>query len=216
MQRIIEDLTGAIASDEPMRGYLDQHSGLRWVEEYPVAVVHEKRRVKEGNACDWMEKEGLFDVTGSTPHLYDDRMIKQLNLHAPSYLKKVSWIALEGSAEKQYRFEEKRPLDYWKKLVDPGNLKAVVEVSTYGTEDICQIETDLRNLMRSSKEVPTLRNLGYAWIVKVSKNKDIEPLIRHYFGENHKVMSRDEDMVHIGWRESLNEINMRYFLCSVS
>ena len=214
MQDIIDALMSAISSEGSMLHFLNQNSFYAWSEHYPVAVVHVKRRIDDEKVVSWMEGEGMLDKDGFTPQAYSDDMISQIRTYAPAYLKEVSMMCLEGSNKTPYLFKEKRPHDYWKKIEDPGNLKAVVEISHYEKEDICQIESDLRDLMRSSKEVPVLKELGFVWVVSVPL--DIEKLLKHYFPEKYKKITKHGYTVYIGWSDRLNEVNMRYFVCPVA
>lgn len=214
MQDIINTLMNALSSEGSMSHFLNQNSSYSWSEHYPVAVVHDKKRIKELQAVFWMESEGMLDKDGFTSQAYSEDMISKIRTHAPAYLKQVSMMCLEGTNKTPYLFKEKQPHDYWKKIEDPGNLKAVVEISHYETEDICQIESDLRDLMRSSKEVPVLKELGFVWVVSVPL--DIEKLLKHYFPEKYKKVTKHEHTVYIGWSDRLNEVNMRYFVCPVA
>ncbi|MDM5271808.1 hypothetical protein PGH07_06435 [Sulfurovum sp. zt1-1] len=216
MQDIIDALMNALSTEGSMFHVLNQNSSYVWHENYPVAVVHEKRRINDEKVISWMESEGMLDKDGFTPQEYSEHTISLMRNHAPDYLKEVSIMCLDGINKSSYLFKEKRPHDYWKKIENPGNLKAVVEISQYQEEDICKIESELRDLMRSSKEVPVLKKLGFVWMVSVPVSLDIEKLLSHYFLDKYKKVTKNEHTVYIGWSDSLNEVNMRYFVCPVA
>lgn len=215
MQEIIAALKDALVSKGEMLVFLNQNSSFTWHENYPVAVVHDKKRIKDEKVVSWMESRGMLDSDGLTPQTYDEHTIGLLHEHASAYLKQVSVMCLEGINKTPYHFREKRPHDYWKKIENPGNLKAVVEISQYENTDICQIESHLRDLMRSSKEVPVLKELGFVWVVRTDTTIDIEKLLRHYFPERYEIVRDNEETIYIGWSDTLREVNMRYFVCPV-
>ncbi|MFT7879583.1 MAG: hypothetical protein ABXS91_04230 [Sulfurimonas sp.] len=213
MQEIITALKNALFSEDSLLGHLNQNSSYLWLEKYPVAVVHDKKRIKDEKIISWMEREGILDKNGLTLKEYDSQTISLMEKYVPATLKQVSLICLEGKNRMPYRFKEKRTYDYWKKIENPGNLKVVVEISHTEQRDICQIELELRDLMRSSKEVPVLKALGFVWVVYVPKAVDLKKLLRHYFSDNYEVLTSREHSVYIGWSDRLGEVNMRDFVC---
>jgi hypothetical protein len=100
---------------------------------------------------------------------------------------------------------------------NPGNFKSVIELSIYNEDkDICEIELDLRDLMRSSKEVPSLKEIGFVWIAIVPSSMDIKKLFTHYFQQKFEIVANKDHITYIGWSDSLKEVNMRYFVCPVA
>lgn len=214
MKNIIETLKSAALNRDTMMNNLEKDNMFFWKENYPVAVVHGKERIKEHDVLASLRNKGFIDSNGYTPSVYDEAMIETFESLAPSYVKKVSFMCFGSSVKNGYTFEEKRPGDYWKKVVNPGNFKAVVEYSEYtDNEDICEIEADLRDLMRSSKEVTSLKPLPFIWVVKVSGDVDIGKIMNHYYGTNFESLKHEDETIYIGWGEKLKEINMRYFVC---
>ena len=214
MKKIIETLTKALHSDKPLIESLNQTSKLIWQENYPVAVVHEKKRIKEQEIIASLEGAELFDSNDLTPTRYNDTMIDFFRLNAPKYLKQISIMCLEDKVSSSYTFNEKRPHDYWKKVENSDNFKVAIEISTYTeVKDICQIESELRNIMRSSKEVPSVKAIGFVWIAMVPDSVDIRELLQHYFKDNHKEIAHNGQIIYIGWSNTLKEVNMRYFVC---
>lgn len=214
MKNIVDELKNAVSKSDTMMKNLEKNSTFFWKENYPVAVVHGKERIKQSGILEGLQNKGFLDSHGYTPSVYDESMIQTFEALAPSYIKKVSFMCFGSSVKNGYIFEEKRSGDYWKKVVNPGNFKAVVEYSEYTkNEDICEIESDLRDLMRSSKEVTSLKHLPFIWVVKVSANVDIEKIMHHYYGTNFESVNHDDETIFIGWGETLKEVNMRYFVC---
>ena len=214
MQTLIQTLKKALT--QPGTFMKNLHSGGEYYfrEEYPVAVVHHRKRVKEEEIASCLKNKGFLDAEGYTPNDYDEPMLISFQGCASMYVKKVSLICCSSKVEERYTFQEKRPGDYWKKIVDPGSFEAVIEYSEYKDgEDICKIEFELRELMRSSKEVPSLKVLPYVWVVKVSSSVNISKIMKHYFGENYEVMEEKVEVMAIGWSDTLQEVNMRYFVC---
>jgi len=214
MQTLIETLKKALTQSGTLMQNIRSEGAYYFREAYPVAVVHHQKRVKEEEIVSCLQNEGFLDADGYTPNNFDEQMIKTFASCAEAYVKKVSLICCSSKVEEKYTFQEKRPGDYWKKIVDPGNFEAVIEYSQYNNgEDICKIEFELRELMRSSKEVPSLKVLPYVWVVKVAKNVAILKLMQHYFGENYELVANGEETMAIGWSQTLQEVNMRYFIC---
>ncbi len=71
----------------------------------------------------------------------------------------------------------------------------------------------MRDLMRSSKEIPSLKAIGFVWIVVVPKGYEIDRLLEHYFPEEWMRIEEASHTVYLGWHEKLGEVNMRYFIC---
>jgi len=44
----------------------------------------------------------------------------------------------------------------------------------------------------------------------------IDAVMTHYFGENVTRVERADRVYHIGWNDTLKDINMRYFVCPPS
>jgi hypothetical protein len=70
-----------------------------------------------------------------------------------------------------------------------------------------------RDLMRSRKEVPTVANLGFVWVVRVSPIDNLDAIFQLYFKEDYITLSQDEAKYYLGWSENLKEMDMRNFVC---
>lgn len=214
MQTLIDTLKNALAQPDTFMKNIRSEGEYYFKTDYPVAVVHQQKRVKEEEIVDCLKNEGYLDADGYTPNDYNEQMLTIFRSCASQYVKKVSLMCFSSQVEDRYTFQEKRPGDYWKKIVDPGSFKAVIEYSEYNNgEDICKIEFELRELMRSSKEVPSLKVLPYIWTVRVSTDVNISEIIQHYFGENFELIEGDNETMAIAWSKTLQEVNMRYFVC---
>jgi len=214
MQTLIQTLKNALTQSDSFMQNLHSGGAYYFSEAYPVAVVHHRKRVKEEEIASCLKNKGFLNAEGYTPCDYDESMLTSFHACAGKYVKKVSLLCTSSEITDKYTFQEKRPGDYWKKIVDPGNFVAVIEYSEYKEgEDICKIEFALRELMRSSKEVPSLKVLPYVWVVKVSTDVNISKILQHYFGESFEVIEGEAETMAIGWSATLQEVNMRYFVC---
>jgi len=214
MTKIIDELKDALTSNKLLIKSLNDKSSFSWQEDYPVAVVHESVRIKEKDIVESLKQVGLLNSQGFSLNHYTDEIITLLDSSAPQYIKKISIMCLKGETHTTYTFKEKRPHDYWKKVENPGNFQAVIELSSYDTsKDICQIESELRDIMRSSKEVPSVKKIAFIWIVTVPRSIDLSRLLKHYFMEKYEIIQKEDQTIYMGWSDTLGEVNMRYFVC---
>lgn len=214
MLEIIDEIKVALKTNKSLIEGLNKKSFLCWQEDYPVAVVHESVRIKEKDIVESLRDKELLNSKGFSPNRYTDEMITILDSSAPRYIKKVDIMCLKGETHTSYTFNEKRPHDYWKKVENPGDFQSVIELSNYdANKDICQIESELRDIMRSSKEVPSVKEIGFIWVATVPKSIDLNRLLKHYFIEKYEIIQKEDQTIYIGWSDTLKEVNMRYFVC---
>lgn len=214
MTKIIEELKDTLKTNKPLIEGLNLKSSFSWQENYPVAVVHESVRIKEKDIVESLIDKELLNSNGFSPNEYTNETISLLDSCAPKYIKKVSIMCVTGEAHTSYSFKEKRPHDYWKKVENPGSFQAVIELSNYDkNKDICQIESELRDIMRSSKEVPSVKGIGFIWVATVPGSIDLNKLLKHYFMEKNEIIEKEDQTIYIGWSDTLGEVNMRYFVC---
>lgn len=190
---------------------LDVDSYLHWKAHFPVAVVHHKIRVDEATAS-VLEKEGVLDDEGFTQSEYSIEKLQELAKEVPNAFKEVGALCIAKESDR-YRYAPKHPADKWKKVLDSGSFKAVVEVSICEGEAVCTIESKLRDLIRSSKEVPSLKPVGFVWVAVVPKTEQIGELLTHYFGNCFLNVDCGDRHVYIAWSEMLGSIDMRHFIC---
>ncbi len=190
---------------------LDVDSHLHWKAHFPVAIVHHKSRVDEATAL-VLEREGVLDDEGFTRSEYSFEELQELSKEATNAFKQVGALCIAKESD-SYRYAPKRPADKWKKVLDNGSFTAVVEVGVYDGESLCEIETKLRDLMRSSKEVPSLKPIGFVWVAALPKEESIDQLLTHYFGNCFLDVDCGDRHVYIGWNDTLSGVDMRHFVC---
>ncbi|HIP19142.1 MAG TPA: hypothetical protein EYG78_07390 [Sulfurovum sp.] len=214
MKSLIETLKRSLQQEGDLLSVLEHADANCWQADYPVAVVHEERRVKETECVTALKEHHLLDSHGLSPQLWNAQKIDLLKTLAPKYLKKVSMLVHKGNAHDHFMFQEKRAQDYWKKVVDDGSFEAVVEHSVYAEDaELCSIESDLRDLMRSSKEVPALKEIGFIWLVEAPLHLEMDRILAHYYQKNWKMVIAGQKTVYIGWHNRLGSVDMRHFVC---
>lgn len=186
-----------------------QNSDIIWKTNYPIAVVHSQAQFKNKDDAEFFEKQHLFDQEGHTPTSYDNETFKLLLANASSSLKNATLLALKEEPTTTIHYLPKRPNDYWKKIQEVEHIHASFDFSIFAQEDdICKVEFELREVIRARKEVHALKEVGFIWMAIT--DKDVSKVFEHYFGQNYTLV---DGKYHIGWSETLKEINMRYFVC---
>ena len=214
VEKLIDIIKKTISNTKDFMPALEKNSDLCWQAAYPVAVVHSQNRVKEPEILAAMKEKNLIDEDGFTPQSWSAERIDELKSIAPRYLKSVSILVHQGDPHTSFLFQEKRAGDYWKKISDDGSFVATLEYSQYGPgTDICRIETDLRNLMRSSKEVPSLKEIGYIWVVEAPMELELDMVLTQYYQKNWLMVVAQGRVVYIGWHERLGSVDMKRFVC---
>jgi len=210
MNAIIQELKNSYILDEA----LDTNSNLYHSKNHPIKVVHEKTRVKEENILKELQSRNFFDENGFSKNTLSKNEVIYLEKNVAEYIQTVSYALSPTPFQEHYTFKEKFPHDRWKKIVNNDNITAIIEESSFNdSQDICKIETQLRDIMRSRKEVPALKPIGFIWLASVAKNIDITPIMQHYFLKDFIVFKKNENNIYIGWNKKLQNINMRYFVC---
>jgi len=213
MKTIIKNLKDALRNNQLVQKYLNSHSRYSWQENYPIAIVHEQTRVKDPALLAKMDDAYFFGDDGFSQEMYTPKGIEFLNTHAPSYIKNASFLCFKGELAHACTFKEKFTHDKWKKVLNTQGFQATIEVSSFSLQDsIKTIETKLRDLMRSRKEIPSLKKIGFVWIAQVPKSTDLTDIMEHYFLENYEVLENEETRTYIAWNKTLNDINLRYFV----
>ncbi|QOP41014.1 hypothetical protein [Sulfurimonas marina] len=203
MEKIIKYIKETLFSDED----------LSYIENYPIKIVHDQTRVKEDNVLETLQEIEFFDQEGFSNDTHTDKTIKFLHTNAPEYIQSVSFGISTKSTYTNFTFSEKYPQDRWKKIIDDEDLQAVIEISYFSDfDEEHEIETVLRDIMRSRKEVPLLKTKSFIWIADVTDNHDLTKIMKHYFQNNFTSMKTDEKTIFIGWNKQLQDINMRSFV----
>ena len=143
---------------------------------YPVAIVHEQKRMTEASAHTFFQDHGLLDNDGFTPCEYTKKQLQELTMHVPQYIQNVNFIISKTKSVPHPLFFNKFKHDYWKKIQSVDGLEVLVDVSTLTTHtNQCDAEATLRAIIRKRKEVHQLKKLTFVWIVEiVGENSDIE------------------------------------------
>jgi hypothetical protein len=111
-------------------------------------------------------------------------------------------------------FKVKREKDFWKKLEPRDDYKVVVECSLFSRDvALCEVETVGRDIMRSRKEVPSVAEKGFVWVVHIGPQENIDSLFQLYFKEDYITLNQDEAKYYIGWTDNLKSLDMRNFIC---
>ncbi len=214
MKKIISDIHNGIQNSRKTIEFLQNNSKWTWIGDYPVSVVNEVTRVKDEATLKQLEAINFFDENGFSKHSYTKDETKHLKKNAPTAIKTAYLLCLKKQRSGDFNFLEKFPHDRWKKVTDEeDNFEALVEFSKFTTDDDSKtIETALRDIMRSSKEIPSLKRIGFVWIVTLPKTTNIVDILEHYFGDNHIFVEAGRKITYIAWGDTLANINMRYFV----
>ena len=214
MNRIICDIHNAEQNSRKTVKFLTENSSYSWIGEYPVALVNEKTRITDKETLTRLEEIVFFDEQGFSKSSYTKKEISFLKENTPEALKTSYCICLKKPQADSYTFKEKFEHDRWKKIQDDSfNMEAFVESSKFSDADDSEtIETHLRDIMRSAKEIPALKAIGFVWIVTIPKATKVIDILEHYFGDNHIFIEKGRKITYIAWDERLANINMRYFV----
>lgn len=194
---------------------LFDESNYGWVKDYPVALVHERTRIKDPSTLAFFTQNDLIDKEGFTPCTYDDTQIQKIVRYAPSYIQRVNYIVAQTKTIPRPLFFNKFKHDYWKKIQSVEGLEAVIDVTVLeGHASACEAEETLRAIIRKRKEVHQLKKLTFVWIVETEGNpENIEAVLKHYFEEEYTLIQNADKTYCMGWSKPLQSINMRYFVC---
>ena len=213
MKKIISDIHNALQNSRKTLEFLKKNSKWYWVGNYPIAIINEKIRVKDEESLKKLNEINFFDTQGFSKNSYTKEEITYLRENIPSAMKSAYLLCLKKQSTDSYNFIEKFQHDRWKKVTDDDNFEAFVESSKFVDSDTSQtIETELRDIMRSRKEIPSLKNIGFVWVVTLPITTKVEDILNHYFLDNHIYIEKGRKIVYIAWADKLAEINMRYFV----
>ncbi|MDD2790382.1 MAG: hypothetical protein PHU40_06915 [Sulfurimonas sp.] len=213
MKKIICDIHNGVQNSRKTIEFLTQNSSWTWIGEYPIAVINEITRVKDEESLKNLEKINFFNEQGFSKNSYTKKELDYLTQNIPSSIKTAYCLCLKKRPTNDYIFSEKFAHDRWKKIQDEGIFEALVESSKFLDSDNSRvIETELRDIMRSAKEIPSLKTIGFVWIVTVPNSTKIEDILQHYFLDNHIYVEKGRKTTYIAWGERLVDINMRYFV----
>jgi hypothetical protein len=213
MKKIISDIHNAEQNSRKTIEFLTKNSAWTWIGNYPIALVNEITRVKDEKSLKDLEQINFFDTDGFSKNSYTKKELDYLTHNVPSAIKTTYCICLNKKQSSDYIFKNKFPHDRWKKVTDEQNFAAFVESSKFSDADSSKvIETALRDIMRSAKEIPSLKATGFVWIVTVPQTVQIETILEHYFLDNYIFIPKGHKFTYIAWADKLADINMRYFV----
>ncbi len=185
------------------------------VKDYPVAIVHESKRIKEKEMQEYFTSNYLLNEEGFSYEEYGKDDLEHMIHHAPNYIQTVGFMLSTSKEMPHPTFFNKFKGDYWKKIQSVEGLEAVIDMSTLTEEaSSCEVEDELRSIIRKRKEVHQLKKLGFVWIVEVNgENRNVTTVMKHYFNANNLTVKNGRKTYYVGWSIPLKDINMRYFVC---
>lgn len=213
MKKIISDIHNGVQNSRKTIEFLTKNSSWTWVGNYPIAVVNEITRIKDEESLKNLENINFFNAEGFSKNTYTKKEVEYLTQSVPTAIKTAYCLCLKKKDNTDYNFKEKFQHDRWKKVTDEDNFVALVEFSKFTDVDTSEVmETALRDIMRSAKEIPSLKAIGFSWIVTLPKTSHIEDILNHYFLDNHIFVEQGRKITYIAWADKLADINMRYFV----
>ena len=214
MKTIVRDIHNAVQNSRNTIEFLLTQTSRNWLDNFPVALIHDKNRITDATELTELQTLHFFNADGFSKENYTTEELRKLQEMTPYVTKNAYCICLKKDAPKTFSFKEKYHKDKWKKVQDVDhNFDALVEFSKFSNEDTSvTIETQIRDIMRSAKEIPSLKATGFIWILSVPKTTYVRDILEHYFGDNHIYVERGRKMTYIAWADLLSGINMRYFV----
>ncbi|MDQ7044771.1 MAG: hypothetical protein Q9M32_02530 [Sulfurimonas sp.] len=213
MNKIVCDIHNGVQNSRKTIEFLTKNSSWTWIANYPIAVVNEINRISDEESLKNLEAINFFNEDGFSKNDYTKKELEHLQLTVPSSIKTAYCLCLKKKPDDTYSFKEKFQHDRWKKVTDEDNFEALIESSKFKDVDTSTvIETELRDIMRRAKEIPSLKAIGFVWIVTVPKDTKIEDILDHYFLNNHIYVQQGRKITYIAWADALANINMRYFV----
>ena len=198
MNKIISDIHNAEQNSRKTIEFLTTQGKRKWLADYPIALVHEKHRIHDEESLTKLAHINFFDEHGFSKKTYTQREIVYLTEHIPLAIKTAYCLCLKEKQEEAFHFQEKFEHDRWKKIQDSGNFQAMLASSKFKDEDSSTaIETTLRDIMRSAKEIPAMKAIGFIWVVTVPKTTKIVDILEHYFLDNHVFIEKGRKVTYI-------------------
>ena len=213
MKKIVSDIHNAEQNSRKTIEFLKHNTSRNWLNDYPIAILNEITRIEDHKSLQLLEQINFFDSEGFSKNSYTKEDIQYLRENVPSAIKTAYCLCVKEKNKSEYNFLEKFRHDRWKKVTDEDNFEALIESTKFTDTDSSKvIETKLRDIMRSAKEIPSLKRIGFVWIVTVPKTTKIIDILEHYFLDNHIFIEKGRKITYIAWADKLAAINMRYFV----
>ncbi len=240
MTEIIRALEAAleksiIAENHPTAEDLIAHLGggqFAWIADLPISVVHQKERLKVPDTQDFLQANHFFDEAGFSQTTYDLAQLQRLCRGAKNAFQTADLAVVDREADmRRLLFQNRRPNDYWKRLKNLDAVRAVAGLDRVdaaecssgaierelkeSTNGQWQVESRLRDAMRSKKENRGLRSKPFVWIVVKEQGSrervdHIAMMLKHYFGKNLLQGSGNADY-YIAYMDELNAVSLREF-----
>lgn len=212
MKKIISDVHNAIQNSRKTIEFLTKNGSWTWVGNYPISVLHQITAIKNQEDLENLEKINFFNAEGFSKNTYTKKEINYLHETVPNAIRTSYCLCLNKQVDTDYTFKEKSEQDHWKRVQDEENFVALAEFSKFNDSHSSKtIETDLRKIMESAKEIPSLKAIGFVWIVSLPKTTNVQEILEHYFLDNHIYVEQGRKIIYIAWADKLSSINMRNF-----
>ncbi len=212
MKKIVSDIHNAEQNSRKTIEFLTQNSSRTWFGNYPIAVVNEITSIKDEESLKNLQTINFFNSEGFSKNSYTQQEIEYLTNNVPSAIKTAYCLCLKEKHSGDYSFEEKSKDDHWKNVTDENNFVALVESSKFNDSHTKKvIENSLREIIQGAKDIPSLKTIGFAWIVTLPKTTKIEEILEHYFLDNHIFIEKGRKITYIAWADTLADINIREF-----
>ncbi|MCJ7765345.1 MAG: hypothetical protein MUP09_05330 [Thiovulaceae bacterium] len=241
MKKIIAELTRALEKSDIVEkssiadAVIARLEGSRfsWIADLPISVVHQKEKLKESEAREYLQAKHFFDEAGLSKSEYKLAELKTLCEGSRSPFQCVDLAAVEKDADMSLlQFQSKRPNDFWKRLKNVDAVRAMVGLDHVGSAECSDaaikreldasangqwhVESKLRDAMRSKKENAELRSKPFVWVVIKEQGSragtdHTAMMLNHYFGENLVQGCGDNAAFYIGYMDELNAVSLREF-----
>ena len=191
--------------------------------DYIIAFIHDSQKIKEPEILeilkqhDLLQTEGLLIKHTTTRDDLNEEELALLKAHAPAYLQSIDYLITKTKEKPLPAYTHKYRHDRWKKLASAENIEAVID--TFKSDDDMNIqacETYFRNTVRKRKEIHALRKTAYAWLVQTSSSltqEGFKKVAEHYFPDTHAFYTIDDTHYILAWKDQLETLNMRHFIC---
>ncbi len=212
MKKILADIHNAVQNSRDIPAFLEQNSKQLWLHNTPIALLHDASRFEDEALHASLDALHFFDNEGFSKERYTPQEIIELQRDVPNAMR-FAYLLCVQAAPKEYLFKAKHLHDKYKKIQDDGNFQAFVTTAKFDQEaNSKEIETQLRDLMRSAKEIAALKASAFIWIATLPKSTFVGDILEHYFGKNHIYVQKGRKISYIAWNQRLADINMRYFV----
>ena len=212
MKKILADIHNAVQNSRDIPAFLEQNSKQIWLHNTPIALLHAASRFEDAALRKSLDALDFFDNEGFSKEHYTQEEIIELQRDVPNAMR-FAYLLCVQAAPTHYLFKAKHLHDKYKKIQDDGNFQAFVTTAKFDQEaDSKEIETQLRDVMRSAKEIAALKATAFIWIATLPKSTFIGDILEHYFDKNHIYVQKGRKISYIAWNQRLADINMRYFV----